>query len=156
MPNKFRYPKTPKPRPIPVDKPTISQEEEDVYTGIVLGDKASHGEENFYNAIMKTGMVSYVWFRYAVGAPRNLPGQKELDFLIITLSGAYIAVQIRDYEFVHAGAEMQAKDRYSDIYILEELRNNGITVVDNEIKSVDNKDVDTPEEAKKVAERMML
>lgn len=66
-------------------------------TGVVQGVKASAPEERMAKALDKA-QIQYQ-FRYTVGAPRGLPGWKELDFLILT-KGVMYAVEV-DTAFTH-------------------------------------------------------
>ncbi len=65
--------------------------------GSVNGLQASAPEERLAKALDKAG-INYV-FRYTVGAPRGLPGWKELDFLI-QHTGLIYAVEV-DTAFTH-------------------------------------------------------
>lgn len=65
--------------------------------GSVNGMQASAPEERLARALDKAG-IQYL-FRYTVGAPRGLPGWKELDFLIPN-NGILYAVEV-DTAFTH-------------------------------------------------------
>lgn len=77
--------------------PRIGGAEEELLTGEVQGVKASAPEERMAKALDKA-KIQYI-FRYTVGAPRGLPGWKELDFLVLT-KGIVYAVEV-DTAFTH-------------------------------------------------------
>ena len=137
--------------------PDVAQPVDDVaaYSGQIDGMKAAKGEENFLKGAFKTGLVGQYSFRVAVGAPRNMPGYKELDFLLQTKAGEYVAVQIRDYDFIHHGIVATAKDQASDAFIIQELGKQGINVRMNKIYSVSDDDLTTIEDARKKAEEVL-
>jgi hypothetical protein len=128
----------------------------EVYTGTIDGYKASQGEENLLRGAYKTGLVVGHLFRMAVGAPRNKPGWKELDFLFQTSGGQYVAVQIRDFDFVHHGPIAEAGDIYNDAYILQNLKNMGFEPKGNRIYTVDDNSVATIDTAKQAAQEILL
>lgn len=74
-----------------------ANDSQEVLSGEVQGMKASAPEERLAKALDKAQM-QYL-FRYTVGAPRGLPGWKELDFLILT-KGIIYAVEV-DTAFTH-------------------------------------------------------
>ena len=153
----FRYKRSKRVQPVPGigdvrPEATVVQE----YTGQIDGLKASQGEENLLRAAYKSGAIMSHSFRLPVGAPRNLPGWKELDFLFVTKSGQCVAVQVRDYDFVHKGAEAEGKDLFSDMYIVEELAKIGIFLRGNKIDTVSDDDLGTPEDAKKIVETILI
>jgi hypothetical protein len=121
--------------------------EAQTYTGVIDGLKASQGEENLYRAAYKTGLVSSHYFRMAIGAPRNKPGYKELDFLFETKTGDYVAIQIRDYDFVHKGLASAGKDAQDDSFVLVQLTSEGINVRGNRIYTISDDDLTTLEDA---------
>lgn len=80
------------------EKPKLSKGDAQEYlTGTVQDMPASAGEERMANALSKNGIQFR--FRYSVGAPRNMPGWKELDFLIVK-DGTVYAVEV-DTAFTH-------------------------------------------------------
>lgn len=83
--------------------------------------KASAPEERLARALDKAG-ISYQ-FRYTVGAPRGLPGWKEVDF-IVPHKGLLYTVEV-DTAFTHR--DKKYSDRLHDEIILmdEELRTMG-------------------------------
>lgn len=91
--------------------------------GSFRGMKASDIEERFGNALQSSKLVRNVLFRMPVGAPRGMPGWRELDFLVETNYG-YRAFQTDDVEFVHRGTS--AQDQFADLQIMYHLRNSGI------------------------------
>jgi hypothetical protein len=152
----FRYKKTKAVDNLPIAQ---VQPEADIiseYTGMIDGLKASKGEENLFKAAYKYGAVISHAFRLAVGAPRNKPGYKELDFLFMGKSGEYTAIQIRDYDFIHKGAEAEGKDASNDAFILQELAKDGIFVRQNKVQTISDDDLETPELAKRSVEALQL
>lgn len=88
-------------RAIKVDLPSFpsqtSETEAEQLTGSVQGKKASAPEERMAKALDKAG-IQYI-FRYVVGAPKGLPGWKELDFLVAA-NGVMNAIEV-DTAFTH-------------------------------------------------------
>jgi hypothetical protein len=152
----FRYSRSKK---APLTALTVKQEmpvETEEYTGIIDGLEAKHGEENLFKQAYKTGAVMGHWFRVSIGAPRNMPGWKELDFLFLLKTGEYVAIQVRDYEFVHKGLEAEGSDMASDMFVLQELAKEGISVRGNSVISIDDNDLLTPELAKHTVQEILL
>lgn len=94
--------------------PSIAAEEAEVLSGQVQGKTASAGEERYANGLQAEGHQFI--FRYVLGAPKGLPGWKELDFLVLT-KGMLYAVEI-DTAFTHANK--QQKDKLHDAIILKD------------------------------------
>ena len=112
----FRFKRKPKgfvpPR---AEKPKyVGDDKEEQLLGEVQGMPASQGEERMARALSKAG-IQYQ-FRYSVGAPRNMPGWKELDFLI-QHRGLVYAVEV-DTAFTHR--EKQNTDVLHDAIILND------------------------------------
>lgn len=80
--------------PKPQFQPSVEQEQ---LIGEVRGMKASAPEERLAKALDKSGF-QYL-FRYSVGAPRNMPGWKELDFLV-SAKGMLFPIEV-DTAFTH-------------------------------------------------------
>lgn len=94
----FKFKKTPKSVvPPSVQKPVFAKDDPEQLSGSVQGMPASAGEERMAKALSKKG-IQYR-FRYSVGAPRGLPGWKELDFLIVK-AGMVYACEV-DTAFTH-------------------------------------------------------
>jgi hypothetical protein len=94
--------------------------EAELFTGQVKGFKASAGEERGANALYQNQQVRNFWFRLVIGAEgRNLPGWKELDYLIETSGGMYYAVEV-DSAFTHR--DKGTSDILHDALVLEALR----------------------------------
>lgn len=94
-------------------------EEPELFTGQVRGFKASQGEERAANALDRNPRVRNFFFRMTIGAERNMPGWKELDFLIEAASGMWYAVEV-DSQFTHR--DKQAGDILHDAIVLDSLR----------------------------------
>lgn len=76
---------------------SIEPDEGEYLSGSVQGKPASAPEERLAKQLDKAGK-QYV-FRYTLGAPRGLPGWKELDFLVSN-SGLLYAIEV-DTAFTH-------------------------------------------------------
>jgi hypothetical protein len=120
------------------------------YAGQIDGKRASQGEENLLHAAYKSGQVTQHQFREIVGT-----GLKELDFLFLTKTGENVAIQIRDYEFIHHGLEAEAKDTASDTYIMQELAKDGILLRGNRVYSISDDDLTTVADARKKLEEIL-
>jgi hypothetical protein len=83
-------------------------------TGTVQDKDASAPEERMAKALDKQG-IQYI-FRYVVGAPKGMPGWKELDFLISS-DGMLNAVEV-DTVFTHRNK--QQSDLLHDAIILND------------------------------------
>ena len=134
---KNRPPKTITPAP---HKPRVDAgEEAEALTGEVQGKKASSYEERLFGALDKIGVTAE--FRYTVGAPRGMPGWKEVDALI-PVHGLVYAVEV-DTAFTHR--EKQRADVLHDAIVLRELEEQGMNVyprvihLDGESDLVDRK-----------------
>ena len=104
-------------------RPRIEQgEEAELLEGTVQGMKASKGEERFARALSKITAVDGFQFRYAVGAPKGLPGWKELDFVVVK-GGTLYAIEV-DTAFTHR--DKKASDTLHDAIILKELAKLGM------------------------------
>lgn len=77
--------------------PRIGNPEPEQLMGQVGGFEASAPEERLARALDKAN-INYT-FRYTFGAPRGLPGWKELDFLVST-GGLLYAIEV-DTAFTH-------------------------------------------------------
>lgn len=101
MPKTFRFRTTSRRfnPPAPSRPSLVSTAPEEALTGYVNDMKASAAEERLAKALDKANI--YYLFRYTVGAPRGLPGWKELDFLIST-KGLIYALEV-DSAFTHQG-----------------------------------------------------
>lgn len=138
-----------------IQKPERQPKPEQEYSGTIDGLDAKIGEENLLRAATKYEMITGYKFRIAIGAPRNMPGYKELDFLLSNKSGQFVAIQVRDTDFIHKGFEMQAKDQMSDVFILQTLAKEGITLKGGRVWTIDDNQLQTVEDAKKVLEEIL-
>lgn len=93
--------------------------EPELFVGEVKGFKASKGEERAANALAKNSKVRNFFFRMTIGAERNLPGFKELDYLIEADNGTYYAVEV-DSAFTHR--DKGTSDILHDAIVLENLK----------------------------------
>jgi hypothetical protein len=96
-------------------KPRVAVDKEQLM-GSVRGMKASSLEERFAKALDKRNIDYY--FRLSIGAPRGLPGWKELDFLVV--NGGYYPIEIEDTTFIHHGTT--AEDMLKDAQTVEYLK----------------------------------
>lgn len=111
----FRFKRTKRPSLIPLpSRPAISNDGEETLTGMVGDKTASAPEERMARALQKNN--KQFMFRYVVGAPRGLPGWKEVDFIVLT-GGVVYALEV-DTAFTHRNKEH--KDRLHDAIILND------------------------------------
>ena len=80
-------------------------------TGQVNGKRASALEERFYRGTTKDSRIQWVRFKSIYGAPSNMFGSIELDFLIFT--GSFYLVQI-DGAWIHKSAQARMHDIMQD------------------------------------------
>lgn len=91
----------------------------EVLSGMVQEKKASAGEERFAKGLNAYEKVGGYEFRKAVGGGRNMPGWKELDFLIWDKINMYYMVEV-DTAFTHRNK--QNADVLHDAILRRELR----------------------------------
>lgn len=104
-------------------RPTLDDGgEAELLSGTVQDMTASAIEERFARALDKKRKAYQ--FRYVVGAPRGLPGFKEIDF-ILENNGQVYAVEI-DSLFTHR--RKREADRLHDAIVLTELEQEGLQV----------------------------
>lgn len=134
-------PKLPSP-----EKPRVGADDDtEALTGQVGGMKASAPEERLIRGLEKHPRVTAVSFRYAVGAPRGLPGWKEVDAVVSSFGQVY-AIEV-DTEFTHRDKKQEA-DRLHDVIVLNALRAEGLNVypqvihLDGESELADRKNTD--------------
>lgn len=109
--------------PMPYKPRADTGEEAEVLAGEVQGKKASAPEERLFRALDEVG-IQGAEFRYTIGAPRGMPGWKELDALIPAHSMVY-AVEV-DTAFTH---RMKGRaDVLHDAIVLKDLREEGMQV----------------------------
>lgn len=99
---KFRKTRSPVKINLPGFPPLQSRDEPEALTGYVNDMDASAPEERLAKALDKAG-VSY-YFRWTVGAPRGLPGWKEVDFIVMS-GGLLYTVEV-DTAFTHRSKAM--------------------------------------------------
>lgn len=114
-PPKVNLPQAPRPR-------LDNGGEAELLSGVVQDMEASAIEERFARALDKKRKPYQ--FRYTVGAPRGLPGFKEVDF-ILENNGQMYAVEI-DSLFTHR--RKREADRLHDAIVLTELEQEGFQV----------------------------
>jgi hypothetical protein len=90
------------------------RDEPEMLTGTVKDMDASAPEERLARALDEAGINYY--FRWTVGAPRGLPGWKEVDFII--MSGGLLYAAEVDTAFTHRGKEQS--DILHDAIILND------------------------------------
>ena len=116
-----------RPRPIlpsPIKPRADTGDEAELLGGMVQGKKASAPEERLFRALDEIG-IDNAEFRYTIGAPRGLPGWKELDALIPTKSGLIFAVEV-DTAFTHR--EKGRADVLHDAIVLQDLTKQGMNI----------------------------
>lgn len=127
---KIRKIRTRKPDLPAPQRPTLSDRDEpEVLAGEVKGKKASMAEERFFRELDKSKIIEGYEFRYALGAPRGLPGWIEIDGLIAQ-KGMIYAVEI-DSAFTHR--DKKESDRLHDTKVLTYLKRMGLNVFPNVI-----------------------
>jgi hypothetical protein len=139
--------------PIPSTRPRPEPDRVELLSGNIAGVKAAKGEERFYRAMMKDPQVKQVWFRLPLGAPKGMPGWKELDFLVLKTSGMYSAFSVKDVTFVHAGTAKTATDLMNDMVMVQALKSQGINV--NDIITIDARDLDDEELAARTEKELI-
>lgn len=111
----FKFKKTSRRFEVPApSQPQIASETTEPLTGMVNGMQASANEEYMADALKKAN-VNFI-FRYVIGAPRGLPGWKEVDFLVIQ-NGIVYAMEM-DTAFTHRTKEQ--KDILHDALIVND------------------------------------
>lgn len=106
-------------------KPRLDTGEEAEYLGgMVQNKKASAPEERFAKALDKLTTVDSYEFRYTIGAPRGMPGWKELDYLVSS-HGQVWAFEV-DTEFTHR--QKGKADVLHDAIVLRDLEKDGMQV----------------------------
>lgn len=120
---RLKYPRARKAPPILPDgglrRSDRAPREPELFTGMVKGFTASQGEERAAGALARNVNVRDFFFRMSIGAERNMPGFKELDYLIETTSGQYYAVEV-DSAFTHR--DKGTSDVLHDAIILNNLK----------------------------------
>ena len=121
-----KVPKIRKPRDLNIPaprRPSLDNgDEAELLAGEVMGMKASAPEERMAKALGKA-QVPFE-FRYTVGAPRGLPGWKEIDF-VASKNGMVYPIEV-DTEFTHRNKGKA--DRLHDAIVLSELEQQGYQV----------------------------
>jgi hypothetical protein len=100
----FKFTRTRRRMVVPApSQPQIAGEATEPLTGMVNGMTASANEEYMAMAL-KSAKMNFM-FRYVVGAPKGLPGWKELDFLILDNGVVYLMEM--DTAFTHRTKEQK-------------------------------------------------
>jgi hypothetical protein len=119
----IRIPRKPKAiLPSPFKPRGDEVEEPEALSGTVQNIKASAPEERLARALEKQD--TQYEFRHTIGAPRGLPGWKELDFIVASFGQVY-AVEV-DTAFTHR--EKGRADVLHDAIVLAELKKEGLQV----------------------------
>lgn len=125
-PVKIRLPRKPRTiLPSPHKPRADTGEDPEVLGGTVQGKKASAPEERWSKTLDDLPSVDGYDFRYTIGAPRGLPGWKELDFLISS-RGLMYAVEV-DSNFTHRQKAGRG-DVLHDAIVLQALKKQGMEV----------------------------
>jgi len=119
-------------------------------SGSVKNMPASAPEERLAIELGRRRKVYY--FRMALGASRNMPGFKELDFLIQDAPGMYYAVEV-DTAFTHRGK--QEADKLHDAIVLGDLRKNNINVYPQVFHLDGDSDLANPQATKETLGRLL-
>lgn len=111
----FKFKRTKKPVVVSLPSfPTIQEDSGEMLTGMVNDMTASAPEERMANALREAGIPFQ--FRMVIGAPKGMPGWKELDFLIES-KGLLYATEV-DTAFTHRNKEQ--KDKLHDALVLND------------------------------------
>lgn len=94
----------------------------EVLTGKVQGLDASASEERLGKALARSVRIQGFEFRHTLGAPRGLPGWKEVDYLV-SFGGLVYPIEV-DTVFTHR--KKKEADRLHDAIVLSELGKLGI------------------------------
>lgn len=111
--------------PSPYQPRIAGDDDTELLVGQVQGMKASAPEERLVTELEQHKSVTRVQFRYTIGAPRGLPGWKELDALVSSF-GLMYAIEV-DTAFTHRDKKAAA-DTLHDAIILNDLRKQGLNV----------------------------
>lgn len=123
---------------------SVQPSEGEQLLGTVQGKTASAPEERLAKQLDKAGK-QYL-FRYVVGAPKGLPGWKELDFLISD-KGMLYAVEV-DTTFTHR--QKKYSDVFHDALILADSEINSMgTLYPHVFHAKGDSELSSPEEASK-------
>jgi hypothetical protein len=136
--------------PAPFRPVTDNSNDAEVLAGEVQGMKASAPEERLFKALRRRPKVRDMKFRYAVGAPRGLPGWKECDF-VVEAFGIVYAIEV-DTKFTHRGKG--ESDRLHDAILLNALRSEGLSVYPTVIHLDGDSELADQKNADATAERM--
>ena len=112
--------------------PRISDEPGDPPLTGAIGDmQASAGEENLAYGF-DSSRISYR-FRHVIGAPKGLPGWKEIDF-VVSLRGLIYCIEV-DTAFTHR--DKFYKDKLHDAMILSDRELNSYGTIYPQVLHVD-------------------
>lgn len=134
----------------------ITKKQEAPLTGQVQGMKAAEGEERLARTLEKAiakGIIREHRFRWTT-LKRGTVGYKELDELVIKTSGEVVAISVKGQSFVHRGTAAAEQDKLNELIIMVQLRKYGYRV--NEIVTVADTELNTQEDADKVARKLGL
>ena len=126
--------------------------QEDPLTGVVQGLKAAQGEERLARTLDKaisSGLVTRYYFRMSPLIPKQMPGWKELDFLIETFFQP-IAISVKGAGFVHLGST--EADKFNEMLLKFRLDKLGYKVHD--IITVFDYELTTQKDADNVGRRL--
>lgn len=126
----FRY-KTQKGRreSTPGNNIQVYKSPDEGFTGAILGKPASDIEERSARALDKLVEKSVLFydFRVPVLAQKNMPGWKELDFVVTTYFGVQ-PFEI-DGEIAHKGIQQKEEDRIKDMLIDEIMKGRQLPII---------------------------
>lgn len=145
----FRYKvrRTPR-KEMPFGKIQVVKEDEGL-TGVIYGSPASDIEERFARALSTDSRITGFTFREAVIAPRSMPGQLEIDF-VVQVGPLVYAIQI-DGEIAHKGTAKKMDDARKDALVNQYMRRFGARPVIR----IDGEKLASQEDADKLV-RMLL
>lgn len=149
---KVRLPRRPKIQILPGNhRPQFDNgDEPEILSGTVQNMKASMPEERLANALNKNKAVDGYEFRRTIGAPRGMPGWKELDFTV-SARGMLYAIEV-DTEFTHR--QKREADRLHDAIVLKSLKKDGASVFPQVLHLMGETDLADKNSAEKAVQRL--
>lgn len=124
--------------------------EPELFEGSIQGKKASQPEERFAKALNKNKVVDGYEFRYTIGAPRGMPGWKEIDFLV-NVRGMVYAFEC-DTAFTHR--DKGVADKLHDAIAIKSLNGQGMNLFPQIIHLDGERELDTPKNAERTVKRL--
>jgi hypothetical protein len=122
----YKYKLPPRPRPDTRVHRVEAEQDGEVLTGQVRGQKASDLEERFARALDAHNLDFEFQPSYAAG--KNIQGEIRLDFMVYLAGNLEQPVNV-DGTWVHSSAEAKAKDAVQDARLDELLQGQALPVI---------------------------